>query len=178
MSWQQFEPLVGQAFHLRGNRVAETGNDGADGGVDLVLTKDGDQVLGQCKQWRACKIGVTVMRELYGVMAARSAAAGIVVTSGRLTDDATDFATGRNIRLIDGHDLHALVRAARSAAPIPQRSAEAPPPAMGPAPVTAPACPACAKPMVRRMAKRGAQAGRAFWGCSDHPACKGTRTMR
>lgn len=140
MRWQQLEQLVGQAFHLQGNRIAETGND--------------------------------------GVMAARSAAAGIVVTSGRFTDDATDFATVHNIRLIDGHDLHALVRAARSAAPIPQRSAEAPPPAMGSVPVAAPGCPACAKPMIRRMAERDAQAGRAFWGCSDHPACKGTRTVR
>lgn len=178
MRWQQFEQLVGQAFHLRGNRVAETGNGGADGGVDLVLTNDGDKILVQRKQWRACKVGVAVMRELYGVMAARSAAASLVVASGRFTNEATDFAAGRNTRLIDGHDLHALVHAARSAAPIPQRSAEAPPPAMWPAPVAAPACLACAKPMVRRMAKHGAQAGRAFWGCSDHPACKGTRTMR
>ena len=55
-----------------------------------------------CKQWKAFKVGVTVVRELYGVMAARGAAGGFVVTSGRFTEEATRFADDRNIRLIDG----------------------------------------------------------------------------
>ncbi len=42
MSWQRFELLVGEAFRLRGYRVLETGGGGADGGVDLLLGKDGD----------------------------------------------------------------------------------------------------------------------------------------
>ena len=89
MSWQQFERLVGEAFRLQGYRVMETGGGGADGGVDLVLSKDGEKHLVQCKQWRAFKVGVDVVRELYGVMAARGAAGGFVVTSGRFTDEAT-----------------------------------------------------------------------------------------
>ncbi|WP_313514781.1 protein kinase domain-containing protein [Pseudomonas sp.] len=36
-------------------------------------------------------------------------------------------------------------------------------------------CPACNAKMVRRKAKRGPNAGRAFWGCSLYPTCKGTR---
>jgi restriction system protein len=31
--------------------------------------------------------------------------------------------------------------------------------------------------MKRRTAKRGAHAGRDFWGCTDYPTCRGTRTM-
>jgi restriction system protein len=50
--------------------VAEIGGGGADGGVDLVLTKPGksggEKFLVQCKQWRAYKVGVDVVRELYG----------------------------------------------------------------------------------------------------------------
>jgi restriction system protein len=38
-----------------------------------------------------------------------------------------------------------------------------------------PSCPMCSKAMVRRTAKRGANAGSAFWGCSAYSSCKGTR---
>ncbi len=57
MSWQQFENLVGEGFRLQDYRVAETGGGGADGGVDLVLTKGAEKFLVQCKQWRAFKVG-------------------------------------------------------------------------------------------------------------------------
>lgn len=87
MTWQEFEMLVGEAFRRREYMVSETGGGGADGGVDLVLRKDGEKLLVQCKQWKAFKVGVTTIRELYGVMAAGGAAGGFVVTSGVFTQD-------------------------------------------------------------------------------------------
>ena len=36
-----------------------------------------------------------------------------------------------------------------------------------------PNCPKCDRPMVRRTARRGANAGREFWGCSEFPRCRG-----
>lgn len=178
MSWQQFERLVGEAFRLQGFGVVETGS-GADGGVDLVLSKGSEKFLVQCKQWRALKVGVDVVRELYGVMAARGSAGGFVVTSGRFTDDAANFTSGRNISLIDGPKLYRLIQqtghAARSALP-----AQSPQPrSIGEASSRAAPtlCPLCAKSMVRRVAKRGANAGAEFWGCTAYPACKGTRPI-
>jgi four helix bundle suffix protein len=38
----------------------------------------------------------------------------------------------------------------------------------------APDCPLCNKPMRRRTARQGRNAGREFWGCSGFPDCKGT----
>jgi restriction system protein len=84
MSWQEFEMLVGEAFRQNGYQVVENGGGGADGGVDLVLRKDGEKFLVQCKQWKAYSVGVAIIRELYGVMAAKGATGGFVVTSGRL----------------------------------------------------------------------------------------------
>ena len=49
MSWREFEMLVGEAFRIQGYKVEETGGGGADGGVDLVLTKAGERFLVQCK---------------------------------------------------------------------------------------------------------------------------------
>ena len=182
MTWGQFEQLVGDAFRLQGYSVLVTGGGGADGGVDLVLSRGRERFLVQCKQWRAFKVPVGVVRELYGVMASRGAAGGFVVTSGRFTDDATSFAAGRNVTLIDGPKLHELIQQAQAArhgdtdpsTPPTVRLRPAPPPD---AP-SDPACPLCSRPMVRRMARRGANAGGQFWGCTAFPTCTGTRAIR
>lgn len=182
MSWREFEMLVGEGFRLQGYQVAETGGGGADGGVDLVLTKPGknggEKFLVQCKQWRAYKVGVDVVRELYGVMAAKGATGGFVVTSGRFTDEAISFASGRNVTLVDGPKLHGLLRQTQAGVDRPPAQKPAVPVARSPAPSPqALACPLCAKPMVRRTAKRGANAGGEFWGCTGYPACRGTRPI-
>jgi len=39
-------------------------------------------------------------------------------------------------------------------------------------------CPRCRSGMVLRTARKGAHAGRQFWGCSKFPMCKGTRDYR
>jgi len=41
----------------------------------------------------------------------------------------------------------------------------------------APACPQCGKPMRKRTARMGPQAGQSFWGCSGYPKCKATREI-
>lgn len=165
MSWQQFEALVGEAFRRKGYAVTETGGGGADGGVDLMLKKAGETFLVQCKQWKVYKVGVRTVRELYGVMAAKGAAGGFVVTSGVFTNEARAFAEGRNIELMDRDALHALIRGVNVGAADSHATVSA----------SAPACPLCQSAMVKRTAKRGASAGNAFWGCSQYPACKGTR---
>ena len=177
MSWQEFELLVGEAFRLQGYKVTELGGDGPDGGVDLVLGKGSEKFLAQCKQWKAFKVGVTVVRELYGVMAAKGAAGGFVVTSGRFTAEAVEFANGRNIRLVDGPVLLAMIKQAKNA-----RSEMR---AAGPQQLVLkaqesqyaeiPVCPSCNGAMKMRTAKRGGNVGNSFWGCTSYPACKGTR---
>jgi ssDNA-binding Zn-finger/Zn-ribbon topoisomerase 1 len=36
-----------------------------------------------------------------------------------------------------------------------------------------PACPRCGSAMVKRVSKQGAKAGKAFWGCTSYPHCRG-----
>jgi Topoisomerase DNA binding C4 zinc finger len=40
-----------------------------------------------------------------------------------------------------------------------------------------PHCPSCNASMVKRTARRGANAGSDFWGCSNYPNCRGTRAI-
>ena len=41
----------------------------------------------------------------------------------------------------------------------------------------APVCPKCGKPMRKRVAKRGENAGSEFWSCTGWPECRGTRSI-
>ena len=182
MGWQDFELLVGEAFRMRGYAVTETGGGGADGGIDLALRKGNETFLVQCKHWRAYKVSVTVVRELYGVMAAQGAAGGFVVTSGVFTSDAEAFARGRNIELIDGNALTGMIENARAVRPVATPAAVTQPAAATVVASVAasgepPTCPKCASAMIRRTAKQGANAGASFWGCSTFPKCRGVRAI-
>ena len=176
ISWREFELLVGEAFRLQGFRVAEIGGGGPDGGVDLVLSKGSEKFLVQCKQWKAFKVGVDVVRELYGVMAAKGATGGFVVTSGRFTEDATAFASGRNVQLIDGTKLFAMIKQAKQAMAVakPQGAKQ---PMAQPSGTLSISCPQCGAEMVRRTARKGGNAGAEFWGCSKFPTCRGVRQI-
>ena len=167
LSWQAFESLVAEGFKHRGFDVRQRGGAGSDGGVDLALARGHERFLVQCKHWRARQVGVAVVRELYGVMAAENVAGGYVVTSGAFTKNAKSFAAGRNIELIDGATLSSLLRDGQSS----PTSNGWPAPLRDTLPV-APACPNCGSSMVLRTAKRGAHVGRSFWGCPRYPRCQ------
>ena len=173
MNWGDFELLVGESFRLRGYTVTETGGGGADGGIDLQLTKGGEKFLVQCKQWKAYKVPVNVVRELYGVMAAQGVAGGFVVTSGVFTAEARSFVQGRNIELIDGPALKTMIDAVQPAS----ASRAASQPVRLPTAAAEPDCPRCGGVMVKRVAKQGANAGKAFWGCNSYPQCRGLRSV-
>lgn len=176
MTWREFEGLVAEAFRRQGYEVTLRGGDGPDGGVDVELRQGKDKYLVQCKQWKVNKVGVATVRELYGVMTAEKAVGGFVVTSGSFTEEAKQFAEGRSVKLVDARKLRSIVGSTKSA---PQRAVPVPvPPQAEPAPSkedVAPACPKCGGEMVKRTAKKGANAGGEFWGCSSYPACKGVR---
>jgi len=114
ISWQEFELLVGEAFRQKGYLVVETGS-GADGGVDLVLTKNGGRFLVQCKHWKSSnKVSVMAVRELLGVIASQKADGGFLVASGGFTKDADAFAKQTGIVLVGREDLHKMIQSAKT----------------------------------------------------------------
>jgi restriction system protein len=166
MHWQDFERLMGAWFQTQGYAVTQAGGANADGGVDIELRRGGELYLVQCKHYRTWKVAVDVIRDLYGVMTAKGASGGFVVTSGQFTEPAKEFAEGRAITLMDGD---ALARVLAATAPRADGSVASP--------QAAPSCPSCGNPMVRRVARQGSHAGKDFWGCSRFPDCKGTRSI-
>jgi restriction system protein len=187
LDWRAFEDAVAAAYRRQGFTVLPTAYR-ADGGIDLILTRGSDRIFVQCKQWRVYQVGVRVVRELFGLVAAHGATGGIVITSGRFTAEAVEFARICGVVLVDGPATARLVGADPTVATVPPAGAPAPAPALpSPAPLSAPApavaggvpttpwCPICSAPMVQRKARRGPSAGSLFWGCSRYPGCKGVR---
>lgn len=168
VSWSEFELLVGQFFRERGYKVLETGGR-ADGGVDLRLRKDnGELFLVQCKHWKTSKVPVNVVREIFGVMQAEYASGAFVVTSGEFTTDAASFAKDKKIDLIDGRLLISSIKSRTQTAVAVNADS------VSHNHSASPSCPICNSQMVPRIAKRGASAGKSFFGCSRYPSCRGT----
>jgi restriction system protein len=166
LRWRDFERWVGEAYRRQGYQVAET-SDGADGGVDLVLRRAGETTYVQCKHWRATKVDVRPVRELYGVMVSGGAHKGVIVTAGRFTTAAHAETQGKPLLLIGGNSLLRLLGNAPGAGPeVVTRGA-----ALGPASLR---CPHCGSEMIRRTARKGSRAGKSFWGCSRFPSCRAT----
>ena len=165
LSWRQFESFMAEAYKREGYFVSET-PEGPDGGFDLVLRKDGEKTYVQCKHWKAGSVGVEKIRELLGSMTAGGAHNGIFVTSGQYTTPAREFARECGIKLVDGDRLATLIGDVTGERHGDSSEFET---------VTNPTCPICSSPMVRRVAKRGANAGNSFWGCSTYPHCRGIR---
>lgn len=176
MNWREFEQLVADLFRRQGYRVEETGQTaGGDGGVDLVL-RDGKAAahLVQCKHYREWKVTLPQVREFFGAMAAHATRCeGIYVTCGQFTEDARAFAADKPIRLIDGNELLSLLADGNVLTPAVQTYTAAGPVAT----MAPPRCPGCGGPMVRRLAKKGRNAGTEFWGCANWPKCAGTRAL-
>jgi restriction system protein len=166
ISWQEFEELVGEAYRRKGYALTETGGGGADGGADLVLRKGGEKLLVQCKHWRMVKVGVMVVRELYGVMTAEGATGGVLISSGTFTQEATEFARGKPLELLDGADLLKVIAEVQKTPKTIEKK------------LTDCICPLCGSEMVIRKATRGANTGGKFWGCSAYPKCRGIRPYR
>jgi restriction system protein len=131
-----------------------------------------------------------VVRELLGVVASERAQSGIVVTSGTFTPDASAFAARNPIRLISGEELVAMIGDVQKSGRIatgtrPAATVATPPSASAATAASATAasasevqCPDCGAAMVRRVAKRGQNAGGAFMGCTRYPQCRGTLPLK
>ena len=166
MDWREFELLVGEAFRRRGYAVEETGMGGADGGIDLILSKDGRRELVQCKQWRKAQVSAPVVWEMWGLAAHHGVEGVKSVCVGQFSSAEGAFARDKPIQLINGTQLAALVREIQTPGS-PTTQVERIEPTLA-----RPTCPTCASRMVHRANRR---TGEPFWGCSDYPRCRGTR---
>ena len=161
LTWSRFERLMAEFYRRKGATVTPRGGLIADGGVDLYLSyPSGERLIVQCKHWTERHVGVKPLRELWGVLDDEKADGAIFVTSASFTADALAFARGKRLELIDGLKLRGMMAEVKRTQAV-TLIAEVTPGA------TTPLCPRCESPMVLRVARRGANAGEQFWGCSS-----------
>src|SRR5207248_6022048 len=153
LPWKRFEDLLGEAYRRQGYKIEETLGGGPDGGVDLILGRDGNVTLVQCKRWDGAPVGVQRVRELYGVLHDRGASEAKLVATTSFTPDAVAFAKGKPIELVDSNEPLHLIRNVQTSGKL------VVPPPLPESDRLTPDCPKCCSAMVVREAKRGANAG-------------------
>jgi hypothetical protein len=109
---REFEYLVAEILRRRGYDVQVT-RQSRDGGVDIYASRIEPNGLHglyfvQCKrQSKRNKVGVRPVRDLYGVVCARKATGGIVVTTSFFTSPAIEFQSivPNHMALLDNSDV-------------------------------------------------------------------------
>jgi restriction system protein len=182
LSWREFELLVAEAYRRQGYSVIENDIAGPDGGIDVRLKKLGALHIVQCKNWKSVKVGVKVVREMYGVMVAEQASSVKIIISGMFTQEAKNFANDKPIDLIDGAQLETLIANVQVSTPH-INSTPTPTPTESITPTLSiktmeesKSCPKCSNVLILRTAKKGKNAGGQFWGCSSYPKCRHTQS--
>jgi restriction system protein len=125
MSPKEVERLAVKAYRRQGYELVELGGSAAESVAGMLLTKATQRVLMQCKYWNTRKIAEMPVRELYGMMAEHNANAGMLITSGSFTLEASRFAGYGRIQLVDGPQLLALLHEGNAAVPSAEPAARA-----------------------------------------------------
>jgi restriction system protein len=108
----EFEIWIGIMFRLNGYRVRNTQYSG-DHGVDIEVSKPPVNTgLVQCKRYRGT-VGERVVRELYGTLIHERGDRAWLATTGAISRQAREWASGKPIELWDGQKLVELARKAR-----------------------------------------------------------------
>lgn len=155
----KFEQLICSLFRRMGYDVRETPYVG-DNGVDGFLYKDNLKLVLQCKRVKG-SVGEPVLRDLFGTMHATDSHSAIVVTTGRVSDQARTWANGKPIRIIEFLELQSLIRANFRDGDVVPAEFVLPESFL---------CPRCSSPLRVVHGPRGR-----FVGCKGYPNCRYTR---
>jgi hypothetical protein len=99
LSGKDFETELARLYKLAGYTVETTSVTG-DEGADLLLRKDGQLTVVQCKR-HSKPVGPATVRELHGTLLHFGGALGILAATGGFTDGARRHAHGKPIELLD-----------------------------------------------------------------------------
>lgn len=170
LEWKRYEEICKELLLIenKGRFNVNVTPMGADGGIDLKVTDSKNKMvaIGQCKAWNS-SVGVSLIRELYGVMASEQVENGYFFTTSFFSKDAVQFAHGKKLTLIDGKQQIKTILSLSNAqqAHLIKIATEGD--------YKTPTCPSCDKKMIKRNSEKGE-----FWGCQNYPRCKTTLHVR
>ncbi|HXC36085.1 MAG TPA: restriction endonuclease [Candidatus Acidoferrales bacterium] len=159
IDWYQFERFVAYVYEQHGFNVTRKGGANPDGGIDMVIEKNGQRFAVQCKHWKTWDVGVKAIREFLGALTDSKIEKGIFITLNEYTGEAKQLAEKHGIEIINETGLRRMVEALDLRNPKVQEIFSD----------TRKICPKCERPLVLRTARKGPNAGGQFWGCSGFP---------
>lgn len=109
MSWREFIRLVLESLERRGYQRLG-GEDAPSRDGEYLLLRDDRRWLMSCKHGSAYVLGAGAVEELANDLRLSSATGGLLVTQGRIGEDAHGLARLRQIELLDGPTLWPQVR--------------------------------------------------------------------
>jgi len=174
LSNKEFEQLIKKLFVWRGYTVV----DDNENNIDLALQKDSQITFVQFYQWQQNSVDVSSVEYLFSAMESYEVKNGIIMSTGVFTEEAIEFSLGKKILLVNGKDLSQMVEALMLSESTSSEGEDSHDSVLenesdDEAIETEPLCPLCSHKMIKRVAKKGKNAGNTFWGCSQFPKCRG-----
>jgi hypothetical protein len=165
IDWFQFEKIVEILYRKFGYTSARRGGANPDGGIDLIIEKEGQKTAVQCKQWKTWKVGVKSVREFLGALKDAGIERGVFVTLRGYTGEAKHLADKHGIKIVDETELAQMLGSV---------DLKSDPELLALLRDDRKFCPKCEQQMILRTAARGSNSGQSFWGCSAFPRCRYT----
>ena len=122
----------------------------------------------QCIAWNTYKVGIKIVRDLFGVMAAERIRMGMIITSGEFTGEAEEFGKANKLKLVSGGQFLELIKR------MPEEKQQHLLNVALEGDYSTPTCPQCYVKLVKRESSKGRNTGGYFWGCVNYPRCKQT----
>lgn len=169
IEWHRYEQVVAEYYQLTGHEAKLT-DFGSDGGIDVEVRRPGEAepfLLVQCKAWDSDLIDVKLVRELYGVTAARRVTRAAFFTTSDYTPSAREFAALVGMELIDGPGFLAKIKSLDLVGQLKLHELATA------GDYKTPTCASCGTKMLLRNPGNG---GRPFYGCRNFPRCRNTLT--
>lgn len=159
MTGEEFEEFLKAHFEKLGYKVDTTPKSN-DYGADLVMDKNGYRTVVQAKRW-IDKVGIEAVQQIIGAKSYYRANKCIVITNNYFTHNAINLAAvNREVELWDRKVLIKMMNrnnpAINNIGEINKRVI----------------CSKCGAEMILKHGKYGD-----FYGCSNYPKCKGTKTI-
>lgn len=167
MTGEEFEEFCADILRGNGYTNVEVTKASGDHGIDVLASKDGLRYAIQCKRYSKA-VGNKAVQEAYSGKAIYKADVAVVMSNMDFTSQAIDDARKLGVELWDRNKIYSLQKRGNVVIEESTASDNASEELV---------CPNCGGNLVIRTAKRGANIGSKFYGCSNYPNCKYTRNI-
>jgi restriction system protein len=151
MTPDEFEEYIANLFNRLGYEAEKVGGS-YDGGIDVIIKKDGETGYIQCKKFITREVPVGAVRDFYGAFIGKLATSkGYFISTNKFTLEAIKFAEDKPIELVDHFKLIKYINLANKNN----------------------ICPQCGSLLIEKNGKFGK-----FYGCSNYPKCDFTKNIK